>query len=227
MPECLKQILPLAELDVAATIAANAPSGRQADRYCPPEPHGPNALPGVHVGVTCDKSGMSPIVGHRYHLVGHDYDLCQEEYDKLPAKEKELFRKVPPPPPADKKSADDQVAAGKAGAPAAAAAAGAAAQARAQAAAAQAATTGPAMEGFHPGVECDKSGMNPIIGTRFHLRGHNYDLCQAEFDKLPANEKLLYEAIAPPALGAAGPWRPGGGGWPHGRRRRLVVGRAR
>jgi len=64
----------------------------------------------------------------------------------------------------------------------------------------------------HPGVECDRSGMCPIVGTRFHLRGHNYDLCQAEFDKLPSNEKPLYDAIAPPAANAAPAWGWGAGG---------------
>merc|ERR1719502_538278 len=42
--------------------------------------HQPNAKPGVHEGITCDKSGMSPIIGNRYHLVGHNYDLCEDEF---------------------------------------------------------------------------------------------------------------------------------------------------
>ena len=33
--------------------------------------------PAVHHGVRCDRSGMAPIVGMRYHLPGQDYDLCQ------------------------------------------------------------------------------------------------------------------------------------------------------
>merc|ERR1719218_170531 len=51
-------------------------------------------MPEVHPGVTCDKSGMSPIVGPCWHLVGRNYDLCQEEYDKLPAEEKVNFERV-------------------------------------------------------------------------------------------------------------------------------------
>jgi hypothetical protein len=104
MPEALRIMLPHLELDVGATIAANAQAeaakdamggagGRcpwmaaqraGGDPFCPPKPHGAQAQPGVHVGVTCDVSGMCPIVGNRYHLVGHNYDLCQAEYDKLP-----------------------------------------------------------------------------------------------------------------------------------------------
>ena len=59
-------------------------------------------------------------------------------------------------------------------------------------------------KGIHPGVVCDRSGMAPIIGTRYHLRGHDYDLCQAEFDKIPAAEKPLYDAIPPPVQAASG-----------------------
>eukprot|EP00900_Chrysochromulina_parva_P018879 jgi/Chrpa1/26993/Chrysochromulina_OHIO_Genome00008865-RA len=56
----------------------------------------------------------------------------------------------------------------------------------------------PLYPGFHPGVECRRSGMNPIVGMRFHLRGSNYELCQAEYDKLDDAVKGLYEAIPPP-----------------------------
>merc|ERR550537_905788 len=54
--------------------------------------------------------------------------------------------------------------------------------------------------GLHPGVECDRSGMCPIIGMRYNLKGHNYDLCQSEYDKLNAEEKANYIAIPPPVL---------------------------
>ncbi len=33
----------------------------------------------VHTGVTCDASGMHPIVGPRYHKIGEDVDLCEAE----------------------------------------------------------------------------------------------------------------------------------------------------
>merc|ERR1740138_1794714 len=53
-------------------------------------------------------------------------------------------------------------------------------------------------EAFHPGVSCDKSGMCPIIGPRYNLKGHNYDLCEAEFSKLDPSEQANYQKIDPP-----------------------------
>ena len=47
---------------------------------------------------------------------------------------------------------------------------------------------------------CDRSGREPIMGTRYNLRGdEDYDLCQAEYDQLGGEERDLYEAIPPPA----------------------------
>ena len=57
----------------------------------------------------------------------------------------------------------------------------------------------PDMEGYHPGIFCDGSGQSPIVGTRFHRTGHDFDLCLAEFAKLPEAEKRQFEAIEPPA----------------------------
>ena len=62
----------------------------------------------------------------------------------------------------------------------------------------------PSNEGFHPNVRCDCSGMHPIVGMRYHLRGQNYDLCQAEYDKLSAAVQAVYEAIPPPVSGKGG-----------------------
>ena len=61
----------------------------------------------------------------------------------------------------------------------------------------------PFYQGFHPGITCGRSGMNPIVGMRFHLRGiePSSDLCQAEYDKLDDAENGLYEAIPPPPPG--------------------------
>ena len=54
----------------------------------------------------------------------------------------------------------------------------------------------------HHGVSCDRSGMNPIVGTRYHLPGttgqSGSNLCQAEWDKLPPQEQATYERIEPP-----------------------------
>ena len=58
---------------------------------------------------------------------------------------------------------------------------------------------GEEMEGYHPEVACDGSGQLPIVGTRFHRTGHDFDLCLAEFAKLPEAEKRQFEAIEPPA----------------------------
>lgn len=53
--------------------------------------------------------------------------------------------------------------------------------------------------GIHPGVLCDKT-MNPIVGYRFTRSGSNpsYDLCQAEFDKLPPEEQQRFDRFDPP-----------------------------
>jgi len=50
----------------------------------------------------------------------------------------------------------------------------------------------------HYGVICDGSNQNPLVGTRYHKIGHNYDLNEAEFAKLPPNEQEKYEMISRP-----------------------------
>ena len=63
------------------------------------------------------------------------------------------------------------------------------------------------------GMTCDMSGICPIVGVRYHLRGEDYDLiCQAEYDKLYKNffvlEVTTHQAIIRPyrrmARGGAG-----------------------
>eukprot|EP00041_Stephanoeca_diplocostata_P039594 m.1637149 g.1637149 ORF g.1637149 m.1637149 type:complete len:659 (+) comp25531_c0_seq1:114-2090(+) len=50
----------------------------------------------------------------------------------------------------------------------------------------------------HHGIECDKSGMCPIIGCRYKKIGCDYDLCEAEFQKLTSSEKMSYVQITHP-----------------------------
>eukprot|EP00041_Stephanoeca_diplocostata_P015232 m.289644 g.289644 ORF g.289644 m.289644 type:complete len:698 (+) comp19970_c0_seq1:186-2279(+) len=47
----------------------------------------------------------------------------------------------------------------------------------------------------HPEVSCDVSDMYPLRGTRWHKIDEDFDLCQAEFDKLADSEKRKYERI--------------------------------
>ena len=152
-----------------ASDAANAAATMAANAAVDADPR----LEGFHPGVSCDKSGMSPIVGIRYNLIGHDYDLNQAEYDKLPADLKPLYQAIPP-------RVFRRKAAGGGG------------------------------KGFHPGVTCDKSGMSPIVGIRYHLQGHDYDLCESEYAKLPEEEKKRFKAILPPCVQGQG-WRRGPG----------------
>jgi len=50
----------------------------------------------------------------------------------------------------------------------------------------------------HWGVYCDASGMYPIVGARYTKTGANYDLCEAEFSKLSAEDQALFERIDTP-----------------------------
>ena len=47
----------------------------------------------------------------------------------------------------------------------------------------------------HHGVECDRCHMIPIKGPRYKMRGRNYDLCQADFDKLSSEERSQYRMV--------------------------------
>ena len=53
--------------------------------------------PAVHYSVTCDRSGMSPIVGNRFTVLGANYDLCEAEFDQLPESERVLYVKIEHP----------------------------------------------------------------------------------------------------------------------------------
>ena len=69
----------------------------------------PAAAPAVHHGVFCDRSGMRPIVGMRYHLPGQDYDLCQAEWDKLPPQEQATYERIERPRDAEVSLAFDKL----------------------------------------------------------------------------------------------------------------------
>ena len=50
---------------------------------------------------------------------------------------------------------------------------------------------------MHPNVICDVTG-HKIVGMRYHKKGEDYDLCEAEFTKLGAEEQAQYEKISRP-----------------------------
>ncbi len=57
-------------------------------------------------------------------------------------------------------------------------------------------------QGYHPGVRCDMSGQYPIVGNRYKRNtnaddGDSYDLCEAEWKKLPEEEQAKYTCIKP------------------------------
>merc|ERR1719161_223991 len=47
----------------------------------------------------------------------------------------------------------------------------------------------------HWGITCDVTGQSPIVGVRYHKIGDDYDLCEAEFNKLSAEEQALFQKI--------------------------------
>ena len=49
--------------------------------------------------------------------------------------------------------------------------------------------------------------MSPIVGTRYHKSGQDYDLCEAEFTKLSEADKSMYEKIQSPESESAS-WPP-------------------
>jgi next-to-BRCA1 protein 1 len=168
LPEAIRRVLPNIELDLGATLDAARAN------FGPPAGCG---VEGYHPGVTCDRTNVSPIIGNRYNLKNHDYDLQESEFLKLNAEEQALYVKIPPVcfrrTAREAPAGTNEFGGGKP-------------------------FGAPEEQGFHPGVVCDKSGMAPIYGFRFHLQGHNYDLCQVEFDKLTPEEQSAFVRVAPP-----------------------------
>jgi len=121
-------------------------------------------------------------------MAGYDYDLCEAEFNKLSEEDRSNFVVIAT---RGAKAVRYQPKA----APKPAAAPAPKAPASAPASKPAAATAEP-VEAVHHHVSCDKSGMNPIIGARYHLAGVNYDLCEAEFNKLSEAEKAKFVVIA-------------------------------
>lgn len=75
---------------------------------------------------------------------------------------------------------------------------------------------GELVQRFHDGVTCDRSGVYPVVGVRYRLRDENYDLCAAEWAKLPQEAKDNYESVLAES------------GWaPHGREGDVALERMR
>merc|ERR1711966_201520 len=54
----------------------------------------------------------------------------------------------------------------------------------------------------HYGIQCDVTGMSPIIGTRYKKINEDYDLCQEAFNKLSEEEAQQFVHIDTPAQAA-------------------------
>jgi len=162
--------------ETVSNTATAAPAETQS--ATPPPPPVPQD---VHIGVECDGSGMCPIVGNRWHKMGADYDLCDAEFAKLPKKDKFAFELIPTrgakPTPYGRLFG------------------------RGRKHYSHIAHLFASEQGnVHRRVQCDISGMCPIVGNRWHKIGADYDLCEAEFAKLSEQEKSLFELI--PTCGA-------------------------
>jgi hypothetical protein len=59
-------------------------------------------------------------------------------------------------------------------------------------------STNATLPAVHLGIICDGSGMNPVVGTRYHLIDADYDLCEAEYAKVPGEEQTKYTAMEKP-----------------------------
>merc|ERR1712166_1587991 len=54
----------------------------------------------------------------------------------------------------------------------------------------------------HYGIQCDVTGMNPIIGARYKKNNEDYDLCQEAFNKLSEEEAQQFVHIDTPLQAA-------------------------
>ena len=63
---------------------------------------------------------------------------------------------------------------------------------------------------IHHGVECDASGMFPIVGNCWKKRGEDYYLCDAEYRKQSEMAQQDFELVEPPSEMLARYFSPGG-----------------
>lgn len=132
--------------------------------------------PAVHWGVTCDRSGITPIVGTRYKKNGHNYDLCAVEFEKLSEQEKMEYQAIERPRTYQHPRCHS----------------------RARAQMPPSSDSQKQQPAVHWGITCDKSGQNPIVGPRFKMIGRDYDLNETEYNKLSVEERTQFERIEYP-----------------------------
>jgi hypothetical protein len=130
--------------------------------------------PHVHQGVQCDGCGQAPIVGKRFKKKGHDFDLCDNGcFDKVPGAEKGLYKEVNPKHPRYGLNHRGRNRCDR---------------------------WAQSTKAVHTHVSCDGCGMSPILGTRYHKDGHDYDLCSTDFALLSDAEKAKYVTFTKPQL---------------------------
>mmetsp|Transcript_54468 Transcript_54468/g.80851 ORF Transcript_54468/g.80851 Transcript_54468/m.80851 type:complete len:848 (+) Transcript_54468:172-2715(+) len=167
----------------------------------------------VHRGVMCDVTGMKPIIGTRYNLVGADYDLCQWAYDQLSDDDKANYQamEVDSSPHFWHRRCRRQNGNWRHGRHHGRHGHGHEHRGRGRnhcwrrRRGDDAEEDASAADQVHTGFTCDMSGMSPIVGRRWHKIGHNYDLCDAEYQKLGDEEKANY--VLAPAPGAVPPFK--------------------
>merc|ERR1719265_1177033 len=183
------------------------------------------SVPVVHYGITCDGSDQNPLVGTRYHKIGHNYDLNETEFAKLTRDEQEKYEviafpgEVPVPfknsatPAAvhPKKDYNPCGHRGRHGNGHSRRGCGYQRHGRHPLVKSmefpgnrkhfeglKALFANGSVPVVHFGITCDGSDQNPLVGTRYHKIGHNYDLNETEFAKLTRDEQEKYEVIAFP-----------------------------
>eukprot|EP00656_Telonema_subtile_P025658 TRINITY_DN276_c0_g1_i1.p1 TRINITY_DN276_c0_g1~~TRINITY_DN276_c0_g1_i1.p1 ORF type:complete len:790 (-),score=304.34 TRINITY_DN276_c0_g1_i1:237-2606(-) len=138
--------------------------------------------PVVHLNIVCDATGMSPIVGPRYHKFLHDYDICQAAYEQLDEAQKSEFVLIDTPEDAARIAEQEEVAKADL-------------LAEEQASAEQEEPHGQ----VHANIWCDQCSMHPIVGPRYMQQRHGdtYDLCQVCYEQLNDEQKAELHLVEP------------------------------